>query len=454
MKKIKLKYLKIFASLILGIVIACTSQKVYAKYVIENEFYIANINVDNIKPKIELVEIKNSNDENKNYASKKHTLTIRIKITEKNIKNLFLNNNYIKVKIGNDYVSNPNIKIIKIKEEKEQKIYDIQINSLKQNGLLKVEILEGMIVDNGNLVNDRLSINTNIIIDNIAPTGKFIETKISDGKSKATITLSEQIKQLSGWNMSANKLKIEKEFTNNISYKLPIYDLAENEGNVEINILKATYIKINYASHNSMVGWSFGYGNYDVAGKEAVKTNSIFKTEALAFNINGNIDNDFVQAKAYVHTYWGEGKCGKCTDSGLVYNYGNNPKSGYKSMKSPDLVTLQGKKYFQFGGAGINQYNNTDINGNNPIPMEVASSYRYGISGITFKLKDYKYYSIIYQILLDKVGWIKACSDGQECMYAKNKPMSSFRIALVPKTEKQYVINTWNKDVGTFNFTK
>lgn len=433
---------------------ACISPNVYAKYVIQNEFYIANINVDNIKPKIELVEIKNSNIENKNYASQKHTVVVRIKIKEKNIKNLFLNNNYIKIKIGNDYINNQNIKFTKIKEDNEQKIYDIQINSLKENGFLKLEILEGTVIDNGNLTNDSLSINTNITIDNIAPTGKLTETKIADGKSKATIILSEPIKELSGWNMSANKLKIEKEFTNNISYKLPIYDLAGNDGNVEINISKATYIKINYASHNSDVGWSFGYGNYDIAGKEAVKKNSIFKTEALAFNINGNIDNDFVQAKAYVNTYWGEGKYGKCTDSGLIYNYGNNPQNGYKSMNSSDLVILQGKKYFQFGGAGINQYNNTDINGNSPIPMKTYIEYKYGISGITFKLKNYQYYSIIYQILLDKVGWIKACSDGQECMYAKNKPMSAFRIALVPKTEKQYVINTWNKDAGTFNFTK
>ena len=67
------------------------------------------------------------------------------------------------------------------------------------------------------------------------------------------------------------------------------------------------------------------------------------------------------------------------------------------------------------------------------------------------KLKDYSYFSIIYQILVNEVGWVSACSDGQECMYFKDKPMSAFRIALVPKTEKQYVIDTWNKDIGTFN---
>ena len=36
-------------------------------------------------------------------------------------------------------------------------------------------------------------------------------------------------------------------------------------------------------------------------------------------------------------------------------------------------------------------------------------------------------------------------------MYSYNKPMSAFRMTLVPKSEKEHVINTWNKDVGTFN---
>ena len=67
------------------------------------------------------------------------------------------------------------------------------------------------------------------------------------------------------------------------------------------------------------------------------------------------------------------------------------------------------------------------------------------------KLKDYSYFSIVYQVLVNNVGWINTCSDGQECMYDKTKPISAFRIALIPKSEKQYIIDTWNKDVGTLN---
>ena len=133
---------------------------------------------------------------------------------------------------------------------------------------------------------------------------------------------------------------------------------------------------------------------------------------------------------------------------GFIYKHGYNPtENTYKSMNSQDLVTIQGKKYLQFGGSGINLMENTDINGNNPIPKELAYGYPFGISGIKFRLKDYSEFSIVYQIYVDKVGWIKACSNGQECMYSKDMPMSAIRVALVPNSEMKYVLDTWNKDV-------
>lgn len=428
------------------------STTIYAKYIFQNEFYIANLNIDRTRPKIELVSINNNNSGYESYANKTHTITIRVKITDKNLKDVILDKDHIKIKINDQYVNNANIKSDKIQDIIDGGIYQFKLSNLEGNGNLKIDILEGTAVDTGGLKNELLEVNTNITIDNIAPKGDFSEIKISNGKVNGVINLSEKIKELEGWDFSDNELEAIKEFTNNISYELPIVDYAGNKAIININITKATYINIVYASHNSVVGWSFGYGNYDVAGKDAIAVNPVYKTESLAFNINGNIDTDFVQAKSYIYTYWGDESYGKCRTSGILYNYGYNPLDGrYKSMKSSDLVTIGDKKYFQFGGSGINGDLNPDANGNNPIPSNIACQYIYGISGINFKLKDYSQFSIVYQILVDKVGWIKTCSDGQECMYAKDKPMSAFRIALVPKTEKQYVIDTWNKDVGTFN---
>lgn len=453
MRKIKNNVsIKISIALIISMFIISISTIIQAKYIFQNEFYIANLNIDRTKPKIELVSIDNTNTSYKGYANKTHTITIKVKITDKNLKKVTLDKDHVKIKINDKYNDNAKIQSKKIQDTTGGVIYQIELSNLDGNGNLKVDFLEGTAIDTGELKSELLEINTNIIIDNIAPKGSFAENKISDGKVKATISLSEKIKELDGWNFSSDKLKAEKEFTNNISYELPIVDYAGNKTIIDVNITQATYINIIYASHNSVVGWSFGYGNYDVAGKDAIETNKIYKTEALAFNVSGNVDADFLQAKAYIYTYWGKGSYGRCTTSGILYNYGYNPLDrSYKSMKSTDLVTIDNKKYFQLGGSGINSYGNGDANGNNCIPKEIAPQYIYGVSGVNFKLKDYSQFSVVYQILVDNAGWIKTCADGQECMYDKDKPMSAFRIALIPKSEKQYVIDTWNKDVGTFN---
>ena len=412
------------------------------------------MNIDRTKPKIELIEIQNTNTNYPKYANKTHTISFKIKVTEKNIKE----NNFVKDFFGfkldenNINIVENNLSIKEIEITNEGKIYKIDIKGISGNGKLSMQIKEGAIIDKGGLKSESQNIQTGITIDNTAPVGKFKEVKIQDGKVNGEITLNENIRKIDGWSFKENNLKITKEFTNNISYQLPITDYAGNTSNVDINITQATYINVVYASHNSCIGWSFGYGNYDVAGKDAIKVNPVYRTEALAFNISGNVDKDFVQVNTYIYTYWGEGSKGKCTTSGLIYNYGYNPgKNAFKSMNSNDLITINSKKYFQFGGSGINGYLNTDANSQNPIPGEVANKYKYGISGITMKLKDYSQYSIIYQILVNGTGWVKTASDGSECTYNHNTPMSAFRIALVPKTEKQYVINQWNKDVGTFN---
>ncbi len=424
---------------------------VNAKYVIENKFDVANLDIDRTKPVIELIKIENNNIGYENYANKTHEISITIKIKDKNLDKVFIDKEHTNIKINDKNIQIEGIEFTKLQDSKEEQLYKIKLKNITENGKLKIEFIEGTAIDTGKLENDNTEIDTNITIDNIAPRGTLTENKISDGKVNALIKLSEEIRKLDGWENEKNKLEIQKEFTNNISYDLPIVDYAGNKTIIKVNILQATYIKLNYASHNSEVGWTFGYGNYDIAGKDAIMKNPIYKTEALAFNFSGNVDKDFIKANAYVHSYWGEGSTAKSYD-GITYKYGYNPsKNSYKSMNSADLVEIDGKKCFQFGGNGMNVYNNTDINGKNPIPYDVAYKYPYGISGIKIMLKDYTYYSIVYQILVDKVGWVKSCADGEECMYRKDKPMSAFRVALIPKSEKQYVIDTWNKDIGTYN---
>lgn len=425
---------------------------VRAKYIFDFEFDVADLNIDRTKPIIEYIGISNTNKEYEKYANKTHIIKAKVKVIEKNIGNDILEASEIKIKINNEFLDKKDIIVNILEKDKESYIYEIVLKNLTGNGLLNIIIEEGAITDIGGMKSRELSINTGIIIDNIAPNAIFKEEKIEEGRVNSIINSNEPIRNIEGWNSKQNNTRMEKEFVSNTSYEIQIVDYAQNVSNLKIDITKATYIKIIYASHNSQIGWSYGYGNYDIAGKEAVLKNPKYKTEALAFNFEGNIDSDFIKARAFVYTHWGEETKGKCATTGLIYNYGYNPsKVGWKSMNSYDLIKINDKSYFQFGGSMINGEFQTDINGNNPIPQKIANEYRYGVSGVSLKLKDETNYSIIYQILINEIGWIEACADGEECMYSYNKPMSAFRMTLVPKSEKEYIIDMWNKYVGTFN---
>ena len=436
----------------LFIVIIAMESVTSAKYLIEYQNKVAVIDIDRNPPKIELVGLQNTNIGYEKYANQTHTITAQIKVTEEHIisNNMSLENLIVQVN-GKD-AEFRNIEVVEKKREKNSIFYDIILTGVQTEGILSFIIKEGTIVDKSYNVNPETVIPTDIQIDNTSPEGIFSETEIEEGKVLATILANEKIRGVEGWELTQNEMQLEKEFTNNISYIFTITDFAQNTKEIEINISKATHIMITYASHNSAIGWTYGYGNYDVAGAQAVKENPIYKTEALAFRITGNIPKDFVQINTCIYTHWGEGSKATCGDSGMIYQYGYNPgRNLFKTMASDDLVTIDGNKYIQFGGTGMNSFQKTDIEGNNPIPFETVYQYNYGISGVTMKLKDESYYSIVYQILVNGQGWLKTCSDGEEAMLQFNKPMSAIRLALVPKTEKNYILNLWNQDVGTNN---
>ena len=442
---------KVFLLIMIFITVISMNTFVYGKYVFEHTSIAAKIDIDRNPPKIELVSISNTNTGYEKYANKSHTIIARVKVIEKNIKENSFNKNTIIVNIENTRVSPEKIEIKEVERTSETIVYDIILKQLNGNGDLVIKIPEGTIIDKSFNVSQEKIINTNITIDNIAPKANFQEKVITDGKVEANINLSEQIRPVEGWNLS--DLTLKKVFTNNVIYELKVIDFAQNETKVQINISKATNVELIFASHNSEIGWTFGHTNYDIAGKEAIlRKHPDYKTEALAFRLKGNIDKDFVRVRAFVYSHWGQGSKAVCGDSGMIYSYGQNPSATtWKTMNSTDLVTLRGEKYFQFGGSKINIYNRTDINGKNPIPEAVANRHPYGISAITMSLKDYSYYSIMYQILVDKVGWLEPCSDGQETKYSYDKPMTAIRVTLVPKTEKKYILEKWKQDVGTFN---
>lgn len=146
--------------------IIAISRTVEAKYTLQYEFDVANLNIDRTKPKIELLSITNSNKKDKKQADKSDSITIKIKIVDENLKDVFLDRKHINIKIDDKEIDDVNIKADKMENTKDGGIYQIELTKLDGNGVLKVCILEGTVVDTGELKSEMFEIDTNILICN------------------------------------------------------------------------------------------------------------------------------------------------------------------------------------------------------------------------------------------------------------------------------------------------
>lgn len=152
--------------IIVNMLIISISSTIQAKYIFKYQFDVANLDIDRTKPKIELLSIENSNTTDKEHANKSDIITIKIKITDRNLKEVFLNNDYLNIKIDDEYVDYVSIKFDKIEDITDGGIYQIELTNLEGNGTLKVDILEGIAVDTGELRSEVFSINTGVLIEN------------------------------------------------------------------------------------------------------------------------------------------------------------------------------------------------------------------------------------------------------------------------------------------------
>ena len=60
--------------------IICININIYAKYIFDATYTIANIDIDRNPPKIELVSLENTNTGYEKYANQTHTITAKIKV--------------------------------------------------------------------------------------------------------------------------------------------------------------------------------------------------------------------------------------------------------------------------------------------------------------------------------------------------------------------------------------
>jgi len=404
-------------------------------------------NIDNKAPIIKIIDISNSNTEYPNYANKDAEININISIEDdkKIIGNL--QENDIKILIDDNEIT-PKIKTITIKknEQKEKQIL-LKISGIYEEGKLSLKIPKDIIKDEIGNSNIEVIEDLKIQIDNTKPELTFLQKELEDGKIEAQILANEKIRILQGWEKENDK-SIKNVFVSNVLYETEIQDLAGNKESIEIDIKKASNVVLSYASHNSEVGWTYGHGNEDIAGLSAIQINAKFKTESIAFSIDGTIEQDFLETRVYVHTNWEQGSGGICHENKEIYYHGWNPLNDeWATLLNKENIILNGKNYIQFGGSGINHANNTDINGNNPISKKDANEYKFGVSAIQLKLKDNSEYSVVYQIYINEIGWIEPAKNGEIACYKNDKPMSAIRISLIPNSELNSLLSTWNKDI-------
>lgn len=424
----------------------------FAKYIFDATTVVANINVDVLSPDIQFINSTNTNKGYEKYANKTHTLSFTFKITEKNLLINNINTRTVKFKIDNQLVYPEILDLQLISDNQIDKTYKITITNVEGNGKLNIYFPKGILIDTSTQVNSAKTFDTGIIIDNIAPEFTFSEILIQDKKSNAIINSNENLRPLSGWNLNNSSNSLNKIFTSPIYYPLNIIDYAENSSEVFISIEKATNILIKYCNYNSYPDTSFQTGG-KISGKQAIIDNSIMKTEALMISTEGNIDKSFLKSRVFDYNYWGEGSKINCSFSEIPFYYGYIPGNNLwcDMTSNKQLIYFFGTLCLELGGIGQNHAGNVAQNIIKPIPENIAKQYLFGLSSVNFALSSYNDYSIVYQIYIPKIGWLKPESDGTESMYNYAKPFSAFRMVLVPKSEKQRLISYWNKYTETNN---
>ena len=444
----KKKFFIIFLFFIFLFLIPFYQQFSFSKYIFNDSFIATKIQIMK-KPIIEVLAISNTNTGYEQYANSTDIISLRVKITEKNIAVNHFNRDTIQVLLNNTSIV-PSIQIYLVSNNNGEMIYDILLSKLTGNGNLSIVFPEGILEDAFGQKNDFQKFDTGIFIDNISPNSTCEELSIENDKSQYIIHSDENLRPINGWDFYNTYSSLSKIFPSPIFYPITITDYAGNTSEVYVEVQYAKNIMLYYATHNA--GYSINQFHHcgEISGKQTIIDSSYKKSERIITYLEGNIDGSMLNARVFDYTYWGENTTAMCNSSEIKYAYGYNPSStSWCDITGQNAIRFLGKIALQLGGYGHNTAGNTSFGNANPIPQEIAKQNLYGLSGIAFQLKNCEEYSIVYQIYVPSVGWLRASCDGEETTYSHDKPFSAIRINIVPKSEKQYLMNYWNRVIYT-----
>lgn len=173
MHKRKVLILAVIFFIIIGI-----GNIVYGKYITNNIFTIAKVNIESKPPEIELIEVTNTNTGYESYANKTHIINAKIKVTEKNIKQNNFNKENIEILVDNNKGQVGLFEIEELERKDDYIIYNLKLNKIEGNGILEILVKEGTIIDIQGNKNEETRFDLNILIDNIFPNSTAKEEKL------------------------------------------------------------------------------------------------------------------------------------------------------------------------------------------------------------------------------------------------------------------------------------
>ena len=153
---------KLVVSIFILVAIISTAIIVNAKYMLDKEITVANLEIDRTKPLIQVESVKQIDTDKKENLN---DILLSVKVVEQNLKDVFFEKDHIKVKVGDKYVDVEKIEVSQIKNEKGEDIYQIDIIDIDGTGKVTIVFLEGAVVDNGGLTNEKFKVDTKIDIN-------------------------------------------------------------------------------------------------------------------------------------------------------------------------------------------------------------------------------------------------------------------------------------------------
>ena len=154
----------IFISLFISILLPFFTFNSFSKYLFENTFPVAKVQIDNSPPEIELISFSNSNIPYPGYANNTHTITAKVRVIEDHIKNVNFDSSHIKFKVGNNFVSVKFKKISYTSPNSKERIYEIVFTDVPNDGNLSLYFLENSVINESSQSNSPKTFSSNILI--------------------------------------------------------------------------------------------------------------------------------------------------------------------------------------------------------------------------------------------------------------------------------------------------